>query len=330
MRYIKINQVINSLGTPVSSKSRLYFFQKIDSNYLFSVIDNIQGEIIESYNFERDYSFSIFENSVYFNCDNSIKRFNLNSGVIESIIESNYDYLTVINENRIIASKYNSEIKNYINSLIDFDGKEIPEFNKYESFFGFLENYVFCTNYKSSELGVYNLSNNIYIWKIEFTNSITTKPIFLDNLILIVDSYILRAYNVNNGQMLWELEKTLDYYNYDDKLNMLYGLGGNTFEIINVATGQREMQKELDLQIPAHLTYFADGYLYFSGYKGDNVTRIFGAVDVNTGEIAFTQSIETPNGEVYRGSYNRPLVVGNRLYIRDQQKTLHIYERQNL
>lgn len=328
MRYIKINQVKNSLGTPVNSKGRLYFYQKVDSNYLFSVIDNKLEGILASYNFERDYTFSIFENNVYFNCDNAIRRLNINLGVLESVIESNYDYLTLIGENRIIASKYDSKINNYINTLIDFDGNEIPEFNKYESFIGFLDNYVFCTNYKTCELGVYNLGNNMYIWETEFANSITTKPIYTNNFILILDSNILRAYNLKNGQILWKLEKTLEYYNYDDKLNVLYGLGSNSFEIINVQTGEREMKKELDLNVPSHLTYYADGYLYFSGYKGDNVTRIFGAVDVNTGEVAFTQSIETPNGEVYSGSYDRPVVVGNRLYIRDQNRTLYIYRRE--
>jgi outer membrane protein assembly factor BamB len=179
-----------------------------------------------------------------------------------------------------------------------------------------------------------DIIRNKHIWSIFCDNGTQWKRIFgkfesklyLQRVDTISGLYSVICLNETNGTKEWEIGNSLSYYYLDDFNGRILGLGDEIFEIINVETGEREMQKKLDLQVPAHLTYYADGYLYFSGYKGDNVTRIFGAVDVNTGALAFTQSIEMPNGENPSGCYDRPVVVDNRLYIRDQLKTLHVYE----
>ena len=143
-----------------------------------------------------------------------------------------------------------------------------------------------------------------------------------------LEVYNLLKLNINTGQIVWEIEDTFNHYNYDSSSNKLYGLGGKTFEIINVESGMRELQIVLkeNLYIAPHLTYYADGYLYFSGYRDNNIP-VFGAVDVKTGELVFTQTVEMPGKKSFRKGLDRPVVVGNRLYVRDAMKTLHIYER---
>ena len=54
---------------------------------------------------------------------------------------------------------------------------------------------------------------------------------------------------------------------------------------------------------------------------------MFGAVNVEEGKLIFTQAVEMPGEKSFRKGLDRPVVVGNRLYVRDALKTLHIYER---
>lgn len=241
------------------------------------------------------------------------------------------------------SSNWRTKTQNF--SLIKLPNQELLNWEDRRELLCVINDVSVFSDGEIQELFAYDLSSKLVIWRLPFDKGITGRRYYqeLPNDELLVQKYFdegfgnLLKLNLKTGLIIWEIEKSISFYNYDEKSKKLFGLGyipgeyiSSSFEIINVATGEQEMQKDLHLQIPAHLTYYADGYLYFSGYKGDNITKIFGAVDVNTGEIEFTKTIETPNGETYRGSYDRPLVVGNRLYIRDQQKTLHIYERQNL
>ncbi len=136
--------------------------------------------------------------------------------------------------------------------------------------------------------------------------------------------------DLSTGGILWEVEKVLSYYNYDPSSCMLYGLGGKTFEVINVDSGEREIQHELseDLHIASHLTYYDNGLLYFSGYRDNNIP-VFGAVDVENANLVFTQEVKMPGEKSFRKGLDRPVVVGNRLYVRDAMKTLHVYERED-
>jgi 6-phosphogluconolactonase (cycloisomerase 2 family) len=100
-------------------------------------------------------------------------------------------------------------------------------------------------------------------------------------------------------------------------------------EVINSETGERELQTELkeDVHISSHLTCYDNGYVYFSALL-DNSIPVFGAVDAKSGELEFIQEVEMQGERSFRNAPDKPIVVGDRLYIRDALKTLHIYARE--
>ena len=130
------------------------------------------------------------------------------------------------------------------------------------------------------------------------------------------------------GDIIWEVNNTFTYYNYDELHKKLYGIGGNIFEVIDIENGKRESRQEIsqnNLHISSHLTYFDNGLLYFSGHLKTN-TPVFGAVNVNDGDLAFVQEVEFTGEKSFRNGLDKPVVVGRRLYVRDAMKNLHIYE----
>lgn len=286
--------------------------------------------------------YEVYEGIVLFIFKSEIKILNFNTFVFATIGKTNEENISVINSKYFLGNSSKRNPRMNKNEIVSFYKNQI--LYKWEDdkdlIFESNNKLFFQTKFKG-DLFVLNENTFDLIWKIDIDNGIAGRRYYqeLPKEECIFQKYFelnknnLLKLNLKTGQILWEIDETLNFYNYDAKSKKLFGLGivakdyiASSFEIINVETGEREMKKELDLQIPAHLTYYADGFLYFSGYKGDNVTRIFGAVDVITGELAFTQSIEMPNGEKPRGCYDRPVVVDNRLYIRDQLKTLHVYE----
>ncbi len=208
------------------------------------------------------------------------------------------------------------------------DDKQLIKWNE--------ELHLFHTKFKG-DLFALNLENNGLLWKIILDDGISGRRYieYLDNDELIVQRYFkvdrnnLLRLDLNTGSILWELEHTFPYYNYDESTCKLYGLGGKTFEVINAETGERELQKELkeNLHIASHLTYYDNGYLFFSGYRDTNVP-VFGAVNVEDGKLVFTQEVEMVGEKSFRKGLDRPVVVGNRLYVRDSMKTLHVFEKE--
>lgn len=235
-------------------------------------------------------------------------------------------------------SKYeNYALSERISKLIDIESKsllyswntihDIIYFNDDLVYFQSIDGYLICRD----------INTGLEKWKVDFDNDTQVKRVYAEsNSVLYIHltrsrhkQFKIAALNKATSTIIWEIATTFSHYNYDELNSKLYGLGGRTFEVINVETGERELQKELDinLHVSAHLTYYADGYLYFSG-RIDNNIPVFGAVDVATGELAFTQEVEMPGERSFRKGLDRPVVVGNRLYVRDSMKTLHIFERE--
>ena len=54
---------------------------------------------------------------------------------------------------------------------------------------------------------------------------------------------------------------------------------------------------------------------------------IIGAINVHNGKLTFSEKVELIGDKSFRKGLDQPFVFGNRLYVRDSVKTLHIYER---
>ncbi len=285
---------------------------------------------IKTLQFERGSNYTLKDNKLYLSNDNELCIIDIDNNSIIDKFDSRKQYIEMLTENLYLASSsYIRPEKRFENLILTNSKQPVFEIDGEFGVNKYFDPYLFLINMDSDKIAIVSINAQRILWETSLSEKVKGRAILNNDFLIVSLFQSLVKFEIETGNILWKIDILhTSYFNINELESKLYSLSTNIFEIINVETGEREMQKELDLQVPTHLTYYADGYLYFSGYKGDNLTRIFGAADVNTGEIAFTQSIEMPNGETYRGSYDRPLVVRNRLYIRDQSKTLHIYERQ--
>lgn len=334
--FIQLNKIENCLGLSSVSLDKILEkgFLIYGDNYKTFTLDVKNFLPVEKSKIESCRILEI-DNKFFYVLNKELFEINFSNLSVRKIYATTAEALNPYTDEIVCCGSSNWRTKTQHFSLVKLPNQELFNWEDRRELILISNEFSVFYDGDLQELYAVDLSDNGVKWSLPFDKGISGKRYFqeLPNNEVLIQKYFktglgnLLKINLETGQIIWEIEQSISFYNYDKPNNKLYGLGSNTFEIINVETGERVMQKELDLHVPPHLTYYTDGYLYFSGYRGDAVTRIFGAVDVNTGEIKFTHTIETPNGEVYRGTYDRPIVVGNRLYVRDQQKTLHIFER---
>lgn len=188
----------------------------------------------------------------------------------------------------------------------------------------------------AGDIIVIELKNKQTAWSLKLDNGSfgkrllgqTESVLFLQRAVSKPDHINVLAVNKISGEILWETSHSFPYYSYDETTDKLYGLSGKTFERINAKSGERELVSELgvDVQVSSHLTFFESTLLYFSAFLKGNIP-VFGAVDVNSGKLLFTQEVEIEGEKSFRKGLDQPTIVGNRLYVRDAMKTLHIFER---
>jgi outer membrane protein assembly factor BamB len=149
---------------------------------------------------------------------------------------------------------------------------------------------------------------------------------FLQRAISKPNLFNVLALEKSTGKIIWETENTHPYYCFDEVNNKLYGLGHKQFEVISTVTGKKALIAQLDVNvfISSHLTFYSDGFLYFSSQLDNNIP-VFGAVNVKSGKLEFIQEVKIEGEKSFRIGLEKPIVVENRLYIKDSLNTLHIF-----
>lgn len=279
------------------------------------------------------------DNEYFYVKKNRLFKVNFSDLSVEKIFETKEEALFPYSNNIVSIGSSNWRTKVQSFSIVKLPDKKLLAWeDDRELLFVFSENLALFQDGNRGYLFTIDLNDGKEIWKIALDGGISGRKYFqkvnCDRLIIqkffSIDNYSLLNIDIITGVVRWEVSNTLTYYNYDDSNNKLYGLGGGTFEVINADTGEREIQQKLseDLHIASHLTYYCNGLLYFSGYRDKNIP-VFGAVNVEDGNLAFTQEVELPGEKSFRKGLDRPVVVRNRLYVRDAMKTLHVYERED-
>lgn len=310
------------------TKDFLFSYGILDLNsHKFEVreVDNYQ--IINSIDLERDFNYEIgVNNSIYFACDNQIRRYFIESNVLEICIDTKEDYITIVSDSFFIKSIYNSSTKSYINNLIDKKNNIVKAFCCFESFREFTDEYIISLNESNNEIGLFDLKKEEYLWSKKLTKELQNDSIFTESKLFIYSSDNFYALDLIDGVVSWSIEKPMLHYSFD--AGRLYGLNGCEFEIINANTGKEELNSKLDINvvISSHLTYYNEGFLYFSSHLDNNIP-VFGAVNVKTGKLDFIQEVKIEGEKSFRIGLEKPIIVGNRLYVKDSLNTLHIFEK---
>lgn len=326
-----INDWVQSL-----KKGYLIYYPSVNHLKIYSLIDL---DLIADRKFEETSNsfYYIDDFRLFINQDNRLYESDFHLSKLEELCCTTEERIAFIGRGFCIGNTSKrrprisrSEIIRITDCKIQYTWDDDKELIKWDT-----DLHLFQTKFKG-DLFAIDPENNGLLWKLILDDGIPGRRYlyFLSDKKLVaqrffdVDSSNLLLIDLRTGCILWELANTLSFYNYDDSLGMLYGLGDRTFEVINVKTGKRELQKELDinLRVSAHLTYYAKDHLYFSGYLNNNIP-VFGAINVTSGNLVFTRVIDIPGEKSFRNGLDRPIVIGNRLYVRDTMSTLYIFER---
>lgn len=317
--YIDSNGVLNVYDV---NKQELLFVKKLDNNYGISFIDDLFFLRKKENNL---FKLDIVSESLepFYKCSDK-ENFSCSVGVLSKdlVIETQSK---VVDFN--IIEKY-SKIINPKTSEIIYSWKGLEYLIQKEG------SIIYIKPIRGNNLIRKNITSGKIEYNINFDDDSLESQILEQTK---EDFYIktsgnnpnqsnLYSVNKNTGEINWKTETSLLDYSLDN--NKLYGLGGKRFEVISTLTGKKELVAELDINIviSSHLTYYNDGFLYFSSHLDNNIP-VFGAVNVKTGKLDFIQEVKIEGEKSFRIGLEKPIVVDNRLYVKDSLNNLHIFEK---
>jgi hypothetical protein len=304
------------------------------------IISTSNFDVLEKRKSKANNSFYyIVDDELYVNIDNKLFRQDFGSVKAELICTTEEERIRILNKEFSVCSTYTRRPRVTREVIIrNIDCSQVYGWEDRRYLVGVIDKYKFLfQSFEDDRLRCIDIRNDVEIWTIGFERRIGASRFYkiTDSWLVIQDitkdgTNNLRCLDSKSGSIIWRLGQAFPSYNYDYSLGKLYGLGARKFEVIDTETGEREMESELkeNLHVASHLTFYAEGYLYFSGYLDQNIP-VFGAVNVETGELDFIQEVEMPGERSFRKGLDRPVVVGNRLYVRDAMKVLHVFERQH-
>ncbi len=315
---------IENVYMPKINNDRLFFYKKDKNIFKFMTRHNGNINIYENLNMDMDYNYEVFGHKIFFSSNGVLKNYDLIKNHLESVYKNEQDYITIVNQYYFIVSKYSEQKKTYKNLLINKEYKELQNFSDFESFREFSDNYIICTK-TNNIIGLFDLNQQSFLWSKNLDENSLKTTLFLNTQLILVFNDCLVSYDILTGDYLWELRNTFSTYIINKDNTKLFGLEANKFEIINIKSGEKELVTQLDenLNISSHLVTYHQGYLYFSAFL--NNIPVFGAVNVENGELDFIQEIEGEKS--FRKGFSKPLKAGNTLYIRDSSKTLHVFRK---
>jgi|GEM_PF-2356097 len=300
------------------------------SEYLLKLLDSGNLAVKFEHQFTRDFDCKVLKGNLFVSVDNDLLVLDVENLKWEKACQANGQYITALSDHRFLASSYRRKDKEYDNSIYDRDCNLLWEINGEMSFRDVYQSHLLLSDRRGNKIGYLNFKDCNLLWQRGLDSSINGESIETEKYIIIPLSVGLFAFDRQSGEKVWSIDNSLSHYSYDEQKDSLYGLISKSFEVVDVSTGNREVKKEFgeDLHIASHLTYYSNDLLYFSGYRDNNIP-IFGAINVKNGNLVFTQEVEMPGEKSFRRGLDRPIIVGNRLYVRDAMKTLHVYERED-
>jgi hypothetical protein len=327
MHFDEILKIVNVYDCFSVNKDSLSFFDELNMFYLY----NLNGEKLIDIKFEKAGLYKEYGDYLYFSFDNKLLALSNYSFSIETVYETEKEYIEILSTGDLFASSYNRGTRIYTNELI---GKN-------------------CNNYISRwttemEYGIRYESDNIMIFSNRFKKIVSnvsfesgeSRWIFEINediygnihkyhntLIIPLKNNHLLGINAQTGEKLWELENCLNYYSLEEETGLLYGYARDSFDIVDVIKGEKILQKQLvgsmdkyQISPDQNMCALTDNGLYFvSNWKG---TTKFGKVNIHAQEIEFVQELGVERGIKAQA----PVYHNGRLYILDSVGTLHIFE----
>ncbi len=266
--------------------------------------------------------------------NNKTKKFDI------KIINSHWIKENLKIENNFLAPHMNSrKIDHYIN----FELYNTYTFHKEGVGFIFYDDYIIETPFilePQNKLTCFKLNNfNKKMWHFQLPEGfkIFSKIQPVQNILFFkatkgefFDYQNTYGLDIKTGKILWESnypkDKAIVAFNINPHDNLCYGYGGNHYQVFNPITGKILIDKDMssyykqgiDPDIYRNAIY--DHKLWFVSGRGDNAK--FGSIDLKTHKLDFLQDFPLEKD----GQFDKPVCHKGKLYLRDDNKVLHIFE----
>ena len=276
------------------------------------------------------------DNCLYFSIDNKMLELNLSTYLskILYIAETEQEYVSFLPSGNLFSASYIREngLDLYTNEYLEKTPNGYITKWQFKGdiciWFEYGKDLIFI-NGTDTSIALVSGDNGQVIWSRELGAKLSgnTFTTYKDIIILPLSGEKLVAINAVNGEFLWIIEDSISYYQLDEASGLLYGLGGEIFEVIDIASGKKIVQKSLaaevnkhKLFVSSHLCNLYNNELYFSSSWSE---KKFGRFNLKTYEIDFVQKLDLKNDARGIGA---PVCIDGRLFILDDSQSLHILD----
>jgi hypothetical protein len=129
--------------------------------------------------------------------------------------------------------------------------------------------HLFLTDINYTYIDKINLETGKSEWILDFGMKVHGDILKFGNTIIIpLDNDHLLGINAETGEKLWELEDCFNYQMLDDKTDLLYGYGGERYEIIDAMKGKKVLRKQFEgsrdkyyISVVQHMTVLSEDSL---------------------------------------------------------------------
>lgn len=155
------------------------------------------------------------------------------------------------------------------------------------------------------------------------------KNVYLfENKVIVLAGAAIVAYDLNTGEKLWQHTKTPTYWDMALNGNLGYLSTNAAWGILNLESGELENKGKFpDIRhkgknfwaTGGELTWY-DGLLWLNVFSSGYAFIV--AMNPQTGNYEWVEEVETTE------AINPPKFHGNRMYLLDTGRTLHVYEKE--
>jgi outer membrane protein assembly factor BamB len=233
------------------------------------------------------------------------------------------------NNDLIVPGKSDTTVYNgYKIDLVTLQIKE--KFETYKVIPKFFINGIGCAWYANIVYG-YNIISGERIWEYRAEEGVTVEGryCYLNNgqLIITFDNSEMVALNLTNGERIWKSEARVGVLTMHPANKNLYGISGETYEVMDSTTGEHLVVKELNgiserygIDILSGYTRVYEDGLYFDSSSGSSK---MGKINIDQGEIEFVIDLNIPDG-IGTGV---PVSYKDWIFIHDDVQKLHVYRK---
>lgn len=180
---------------------------------------------------------------------------------------------------------------------------------------------------KGQEIYSINSLNGTINWYHDFGTDLSGKVLSYGEMIVVVGHSVLFGVNANKGNIIWKNESTNSLIKiYNDKL---INVNAIDYHEISPDTGETLVEHEMKAEYEKHGFRFMGTNRNFTItdthiFIVDAMSFTMGCINRSTGKIDW--SVDVGEGRVTLP--HAPIVYGDKLYVLDDEGTLHVYNRE--